>query len=140
MAVARLAGMYVATSATSVRMPATTAKANGSLAFTPNNRLASTRVRPYASSEAEHDAEAGERHALSQDDPQHPAAVGPERHADADFLRPLIDRVRHQPVDADRGQHQRDAREDAQQHHVEVLPRDGAGQHLVIVRSREIGI
>ena len=30
-----------------------------------------------------------------------------EREADPDLLRPLLDRVRHQPVDADRGEQQR---------------------------------
>ena len=38
------------------------------------------------------------------------AALRAERHADADLLRPLLDRVRHQAVDADGGEQQRRAR------------------------------
>ena len=44
--VARRAGISAATAATSVRSLATSAKASGSLAFTPNSRLASNRVKP----------------------------------------------------------------------------------------------
>ena len=57
--------------------------------------------------------------------------------------RPLIDRVRHQPVDPDRGQHQRDAGEDTQEHHVEALPCDGAGEdlgHGALARDRHLTV
>ena len=39
------------------------------------------------------DANDRERHPLSHHDPEHPAAIRPERHADTDLLRPLIDGV-----------------------------------------------
>ena len=44
--VARRAGMYTATSAASARIPATAPNVSGSPAFTPNSRLASSRVAP----------------------------------------------------------------------------------------------
>ena len=43
-AAARRAGIYTANSATTVRIPATAANVSGSNAFTPNSRLASSRV------------------------------------------------------------------------------------------------
>ena len=48
---------------------------------------------------------------------------GAERDADPDFLRPLLHRVRHQAVDADRRQHERGSGERRQQDHVEVRSR-----------------
>ena len=48
--VARRAGTYAATSATIVRMPATAAKANGSLAFTPNEQTREQTRQAVASS------------------------------------------------------------------------------------------
>ncbi len=54
-----------------------------------------------------------------------------ERQADADLLRPLLDRVGHQAVDADRGEQQRAAAEDRHHPHVELLPRHRQRDDLV---------
>ena len=61
----------------------------------------------------------------------HLAGLGAERQADADLLRPLLDRVRHQAVDADRREQQRAAAEDRHQPHVEALARGRARHDLV---------
>ena len=53
----------------------------------------------------------------------HLAGLRAERQADADLLRALLDRVRHQPVDADRREQQRGAAEHRHQPHVEPLAR-----------------
>ena len=57
-----------------------------------------------------------------------------ERQADADLLRPLLDRVRHQAVDADRREQQRRAAEHRHQPHVEPLAR-GRARHDLLHRA-----
>ena len=57
--------------------------------------------------------------------------LGAQREPDADLLRPLLHRVRHQPVDADRREQQRGAAEDGQQQHVEVRARRRLDDDLV---------
>ena len=65
-----------------------------------------------------------------------------EREPDADLLRPLLDRVRHQAVDADRRQQQRRRAEHRHQPHVEALARGRARHdfaHRADVRHRQAG-
>ena len=45
-----------------------------------------------------------QQHRLPDDHPQHVASLSAERHADADFLRPLRDRIADDAVNADRGE------------------------------------
>ena len=54
-----------------------------------------------------------------------------ERHADADLLRPLSHGVRHDAVDANRGERERDKREHAHQHRNRARPRDRAADDVV---------
>ena len=69
------------------------------------------------------DADERQPDALDDDELQDVAAAGAERHADADLLRPLLDRVREHAVDADRGEDQRDAAEEREHPaEEEVLP------------------
>ena len=60
-----------------------------SVVLTPTSRLLNSRVTPNATGEAE--ADAGERHAetLPENQRDDVAAGGAERHAHADFGRPL---------------------------------------------------
>jgi hypothetical protein len=44
---------------------------------------------------------------LANHHPRDSVARGSERDSNADFLRPLLDRVGHQPIDTNRRQHQR---------------------------------
>ena len=72
------------------------------------------------------DGEADERHrgAFAEDHPQDRAALGAERHADAELVRPLADREREHAGDADRGDGERQPREQADERRVEPLRRD----------------
>ena len=54
--------------------------------------------RPHAHD----DADERERHPLTDDHVLHRSRRRAERQPDADLLRPLLHRIRHQPVDADR--------------------------------------
>ena len=65
-----------------------------------------------------------------------------QRQPDADLLRALLDRVRDQSVDADRGQRQRRQAEDRHQPHVEPLARGRARDdvgHRADVGHRQAG-
>ena len=53
---------------------------------------------------AEHRANRAEPQAAFQEMPDDGKARGAERHADADFVRALLDGVRNQPVSAQRGE------------------------------------
>ena len=61
---------------------------------------------------------ADDRHRLPQDERQHPAAAGAERHADANLARLLADGVTRDAVNADRREQQRERAENRQQRHV----------------------
>src|SRR5262245_9769638 len=54
--------------------------------------------------ETDDDADADERHALPHDVPAHLVGLRAERHANADLLRAVLHRVRHEAVNADRGE------------------------------------
>jgi hypothetical protein len=66
------------------------------------------RHRRGGSSQADRDTDAGEQHAVGDDQLQHDAARRAERDAHADLLRPLRHRVREHAVDADRREQQTD--------------------------------
>ena len=55
----------------------------------------------------------------------------PKRHAHAHFVRPARDDVRHDAVEPDRGQRQREAGERREQHDAEPLPRERVGHDRV---------
>lgn len=57
----------------------------------------------------------GEPQTLAQHEPEQISARRPEREADAEFLRPLPDRVGHHRVDAHHGEHQRHDAEQREQ-------------------------
>ena len=63
--------------------------------------------QPERDAEADHDADERQHHALADDHVLDLRDLRAERQADADLLRPLLDRVRHQAVDADRREQQR---------------------------------
>ena len=62
-----------------------------------------------------------------------------ERQPDADLLRPLLDRVRHQSVDADRRQQQRRAAEHRHQHMLKRWRDVERDTTSVIVRTSDTG-
>jgi hypothetical protein len=73
--------------------------------------------------EAEDHSGDGQPHAMPDDELANGSAIRSQGHADAHFLLALRDGVRHDAVDADSGQSQRDEAEDAKQQHVEALTR-----------------
>ena len=98
-----LAGGHTqAASATTVRIPATTANVIGSRTGTPNTRLASTWPSASAPTSARADPDQRPRHPLAHDEPQHRrcaerrAPCAGRSHASAG------DRIRQDAVDADR--------------------------------------
>ena len=68
-------------------------------------------------------------------------AVGAQRHADAELLRPLAHRERHHAVDADRGEHHRHDAEDREHRRDDAVRRDEAVEVLLrrVRRSRAAG-
>src|SRR5262249_46987315 len=61
--------------------------------------------------EADRDADAAEKRAVADDEPEDVATLRAERDANADLLRSLGHRVRDDAVDTDRGEHERDGGE-----------------------------
>src|SRR6185436_11118511 len=72
------------------------------------------------------DGETEERHrdAFAEDHPQDRAALGAERHADAELVRALADREREDAGDADGSDGERQPGEQADERGVEPLRRD----------------
>ena len=79
------------------------------------DKLAIKRVRPYDDTRPITTPTTARRIALQQHHAAHRGSPGAERQTDADLLRSLRDRVRHHPVDPDRGEQQRRPAEDG--HH-----------------------
>ena len=73
---------------------------------------ASTPVSRYAAPRPDGDAVHAQHHALADDQSEHRAAAGAERHADADFGGALPDDRREHAVEPDRREHDGDRRED----------------------------
>ena len=121
---ARIAGSHTAASATSASTIGTETNTAGSHAFTPNSRLATSRARPNAEAEPDHHSDRGQANALQHHHVADLRSVRAERQADADFLRALGHRVRHQTVDPDRCERERRAAEHRHERHVEPLPRN----------------
>ena len=71
-----------------------------------------SRPRTSDSDDPEPDADRGQLPGLPDREPEHVAARGAERHAHADLVRALRDHVRHDAIDADHRQQQREAAED----------------------------
>ena len=65
----------------------------------------------------------------SQEQPRHVPAPRADRHAHADLLRALGDRVGDDAVDADRGQHQADRREQGEQRREDPVDRPLVREH-----------
>ena len=74
------------------------------------------RAQEERGQEADGDAVRDDTHALPEDEPQDVPGAAPERHADADVLRMLLDVVGHHAVDAHDREDERDRREPADQH------------------------
>ena len=58
-------------------------------------------------------------------------AARAQYHADPDFMCSLPDQKRHQAVNADRGQQQRHAAENAEQHSLKSLLTGGVGNEII---------
>ena len=91
--------------------------------MTPNSNVEITRARQNDDAKADHHADDRQPHALEDDHVLDLRRLRAEREADADLLRPLLHRVRHQAVDADCRQQQRRRAEHRHQPHVEPLAR-----------------
>src|SRR5262249_7311358 len=70
-------------------------------------------------------------YSLSDYQPQHMAGLRSQRHANADLLRTLRDRVGHHAVDADGRQRQRQRGEPGEQEHHETPPGDGFREQVL---------
>src|SRR5713101_741404 len=88
-------------------------------------------IQNQRSGESEHDAECSEPAAAQQYHAEDVAWLRAERQANADFPGALRDGVSHDAVDADRGQRQRETRENAEQQHAEARAGQGAREQLL---------
>ena len=125
--VARHAGMTMAQKATTARSAGTAKNVATSVALTPNNRLAMTRVRAAAPINPATMPINGELHSLTDDQGKDVFASRAQGDQDSDIVRALRDQIGHHAVKADRGQQQREGREGAQHRAGEAL----AGQRIV---------
>ena len=81
--------------------------------------------------------------ALPQDHPQHVLALSAQRHADADFLRSLGDRIGNYAVEADGGEERGEAGENREKQHREFSSQNGMREHILHrarIRQRHIAI
>ena len=105
MRVARRAGSQQATSATTISTSGAATKVRRSAA---DQEARQDATRRQGGEQAGDGAQGDERGALSDDERDDVAALGPQRHADPDLSAPLRHRVAEQPVDAERGEEQRE--------------------------------
>ena len=70
------------------------------------------RAQTNGEEHAKREAEDGQPEAVEHDHRQHVAHGRAERQTNADFRRPLADGERHHAVNADRGEREREIRED----------------------------
>ena len=136
---ARVAGSQTASNATAARISGTDTNTAGSQDFTPNRKLAMKRVSQNAAPIPSTRPTSARRMPCQTTSLRIVRAIGAQRHANAHLLRALLHGVRHQAVDPDRRQHQRDHAEDRQQHHVEVLARGGARERSRPSTTRATG-
>src|SRR3984957_15780223 len=80
---------------------------------------------------AQENSDKREAHALLDDHAAHILRTRTQGHADPDFLRAQLHGIRHQSVDSDGGQQQRDAGENHQQRHIEISALRGFRTHLI---------
>ena len=128
---ARRAGRYAASNATAANAIETATNVAGSSGVRPTSIPWRYRVDGGRPGQAGRDADERDERALTEHEDHHRGRPGTERHADADFARPLRHRVRHHAVDADRREGAGHAGEDAEQHRVEAQPRNPVGHHLL---------
>ena len=88
------------------------AKVYASVGCTPNSIVLISRVSANASDQSGGDSHAGHARALAQHHAQQVGGLGAQRHADTDFVDALVHIVRNDAVDAHRGQHERNRREE----------------------------
>src|SRR5581483_2459547 len=86
---------------------------------------------PQRSGNSNYDSYTCQKHALADDHVANGRCLRTQRHADAELLRALLHRVRHESVDSDRRYQQRRRAEDGEQEHVEALARSGGDDDLV---------
>ncbi len=119
---ARRAGSQAARKATAEIRSTIPPKVSGSAAPTPKSRLFSNRVAANAPSTPTTDADRDERHRLPDDEAEDGGLRRAQRHANADLVRALRDRVSHHAVNPDRGEEKRGRGEDRKQERVEARP------------------
>src|SRR5487761_201757 len=81
--------------------------------------------------EANNQTNEREKHSLSHNHPENIERASAERHADADFVRALRNRVSHHAVDPDGGEDQRQCRKYTHQRHEKRIERERRGQYLI---------
>ena len=111
-AAARRAGIQAASSAVTPSVTAAAARLTVSRGVTPKSRLANNAARRQRRGEAQGRRPTSVSTAACRiTRPTSALGSGAERRADADLLRPLLDRIRHHAVDPDRGEQQRNRAE-----------------------------
>ena len=101
---ARRAGSHTARNATTVNTTGTPVKTTGSQAPTPNSKVAINRVRPKAAAQSDNHPDQRQAHPLHDNHILDVRGTRAEGQPNADLLSALVNRIRHQAVDADRGE------------------------------------
>src|SRR5262245_44226047 len=133
--VARRAGRSAASSATAVSNSVITAKVNGSVALTPNNRVFINRVS--ANAPASPTNTPAPARTIPRPTTSHNTARRAERHPDADLADSFRDRERHHTVNAHGGEDERDRAEDREQQGAQPRLRERRGEQLP--HRRDVG-
>ena len=138
--VARRAGRQQASRPAARTNAVTPAKVSPSVAVTPNSRLSTTRVVAAAASSPRAPPPATSVPPCPDHQPHDVGAPRPQGHADAELAPAPGHRATEEAVEAERGEEQRHAREDARARRVEAgldgLPR----QHRVEGRRVDLGV
>ena len=124
-------------SATPNRPAATAAKVSGSVALTSNSRPRISRAPASAMTEPSADAGNRQPAAFADHHAHHVRRLRADRHAHADLVRALRDRIGDDAVDADGCQRERQAAEQREEQHVEPPIRCRIRQHLI--HRRDVG-
>ena len=103
----------------------------GSSVFTPKRKLARKRVSQKAPPVPSTTPTNVSDHSLPDNHVAQIRSLCPKRHADAEFLRTLLDGIGHDPIDSDGGHEQSCGSKDSEKQHIEALTRCIARLDLV---------
>ena len=135
---ARLAGMNPATAATVPSSTPTAVSERRSVLLKPKRKLCNTRPPARASGNSDHNTGCYQQHGLAQHQSQNIAAPGAQRHTDADFARPPGDRIRHDPIEPNACEQQRQScKETRNLGQCDLIRRAGRDQAVERLYKRE---